>query len=130
MFFAAMKKSQYFCRILIFKIVCASRILWMFCLSLKETAPADFIKQIWQHHRNPSFYPNIPFVLSHIRLFILFLLIPTARSCIFFSSWILWKVITPTWSQPIICFFFFVPICCIGHITGIIFIFQSPTQIN
>lgn len=23
-----------------------------------------------------------------------------------FSSWILWKVITPTWSQPIICFFF------------------------
>lgn len=78
-----------FCRILIFKIVCASRILWTFCLSLKETAPADFIKQIWQHHQNPSFYPNIPFVLSHIRLFILFLLIPTARSCIFFSSWIL-----------------------------------------
>lgn len=35
-----------FYRILIFKIVCASRILWIFCLSLKGTAPVNFIKQI------------------------------------------------------------------------------------
>ncbi len=35
-----------FCRILILKIVCVSRILWMFCLLLKGTAPVNFIKQI------------------------------------------------------------------------------------
>ena len=55
-FFASMKKSQYFCRLLIFKIVFVSRILWMFCLFLKGTVPVNFIKQIWQFHRNLSFY--------------------------------------------------------------------------
>ena len=48
--------------ILIFKIVCVSRILWIFCLFLKETVPVNFIKQILQSHRNLSFYPDIPFV--------------------------------------------------------------------
>ena len=129
-FFAAMKKSQYFCRILIFKIVCVSRILWIFCLFLKETVPVNFIKQILQSHRNLSFYPDIPFVWFRIRWFILFLLIMAARSCIFFSNWILWEVTIPIWSRRIMLFFFFFPICCINHITGIIFIFQSPTQIS
>ena len=56
---------------------------------LKGNCTCRFYKTDLTTPPESVFFPDIPFVLSHIRLFILFLLIPTARFCIFFSGWIL-----------------------------------------